>query len=189
MATMADAVKEAIEKRGGKASREEIRSYIDQKYPGQWEPTTLTAHLYGCVVNNPKAYIHHAHARKFLFRREDGSFELYNSEIHGENIWASTEDEEQLTEGEYYEASISLERDLETYLSQHLSSLEPGLILAERQVKTDVGFIDILAKDKAGNVVVIEIKVGEAKDSAIGQVGRYLGWAAKHKASREKVRG
>ena len=68
-------------------------------------------------------------------------------------------------------------------------SLEPGLVLLERQAKTEVGFIDLLAKDKDGNLVVIEIKPGEAKDSAVGQVSRYLGWVARHKAPSGQVRG
>ena len=54
-----------------------------------------------------------------------------------------------------------------------------NLALVGRQFNTDVGRIDILAQDTAGTRVVIEIKVGEAKDSAIGQVARYLGWFAR----------
>ena len=43
----------------------------------------------------------------------------------------------------------------------------------------DVGRIDILAQDAKGQRVVIEVKVGEAKDSAVGQIARYLGWYAR----------
>ena len=60
-----------------------------------------------------------------------------------------------------------------------LDQIEKGLKLIGRQVKTDVGRIDILAEDAKGVRVVIELKVGDAKDSAVGQIARYLGWYAK----------
>ncbi|EHU9474294.1 DUF91 domain-containing protein, partial [Vibrio vulnificus] len=37
------------------------------------------------------------------------------------------------------------------------------------------GRIDILAKDKTGQLVVIELKAGKAKDSALGQLLGYIG--------------
>lgn len=74
------------------------------------------------------------------------------------------------------QASISLERDIEDHLVNNLESLEPGLKLVARQYSTAVGRIDILAEDKNGSRVIIELKVGEAKDSVIGQIARYVGW-------------
>lgn len=47
-----------------------------------------------------------------------------------------------------------------------------------RQFPTEVGRIDILAEDRKGARVIIEVKVGEAEDSVIGQIARYLGWFA-----------
>jgi hypothetical protein len=77
---------------------------------------------------------------------------------------------------EYVESSLSLERDLENHIINHLESLEPGLKLVSRQETIEVGRLDILAKDKAGRTVIIELKAGEAKDAAIGQIARYIGW-------------
>ena len=54
-----------------------------------------------------------------------------------------------------------------------------------RQVSTDVGRVDIEAKDAQGVTTLIEVKVGEAKDAGIGQIARYLGWYQK----KGKVRG
>ncbi len=77
---------------------------------------------------------------------------------------------------EYVESTISLERDLEDHLVDHLESLEPGLILVARQETIEVGRIDILARASDGQTVIIELKAGEARDSAIGQIARYIGW-------------
>jgi len=79
----------------------------------------------------------------------------------------------------FVESSISLERDLEDHLVAHLGALEPGLTLVGRQASTDVGRVDILARSASGETVVIELKVGEARDSAIGQIARYIGWFAR----------
>lgn len=178
--TMAQAVKKYIQAIGGKVTSEQIKHAINAEYPGQWKASTLQAHLYACAANNPKAYIHHPSAEKFLYRKTDGTFELYSEELHGPNEWAPTEGEDEVAEvGELVETSISLERDIEDHLIHNLEAIEKGLKYVSRQFVTDVGRIDILAEDKNGSRVVIEVKVGEAKDSAVGQVARYLGWFAK----------
>lgn len=77
---------------------------------------------------------------------------------------------------EYVESSLSLERDLEDQIVSHLDILEPGLTLVSRQESSDVGRLDLLARDAEGRTVIIELKAGEAKDSSIGQIARYIGW-------------
>jgi len=79
---------------------------------------------------------------------------------------------------EYVESSLSLERDLEDQIVSHLELLEPGLTLVSRQESSEVGRLDLLARDHEGSTVIIELKAGEAKDSSIGQIARYLGWYA-----------
>lgn len=79
---------------------------------------------------------------------------------------------------EYVESSLSLERDLEDQIVNHLNVLEPGLTLISRQESSDVGRLDLLARDAEGCMVIIELKAGEAKDSSIGQIARYIGWYA-----------
>ena len=80
MATMKQAIKEAFEQSEGALSKEVIRQFVDERYPGIWQPATLTAHLYACAINNPKSYIHHPHAKRFLYKNADGTFELYDEE-------------------------------------------------------------------------------------------------------------
>lgn len=180
MTTMAQAIKKFLEARGAPASSQEIRRHIEAEYAGQWQPRTLQAHLYGCVVNNPKAYVHHPSSERFLYKSRDGTFELYSEHLHGPNAWAPTGDDSDIESvEELVETSISLERDIEDHLIHHLEGIEKGLAYVDRQVVVDVGRIDILAKDANGQRVVIEVKVGEAKDSAVGQIARYLGWYAR----------
>lgn len=80
---------------------------------------------------------------------------------------------------EYVESSLSLERDLEDQILNHLEVLEPGLTLISRQESSNVGRLDLLARDSEGRTVIIELKAGEAKDSSIGQIARYMGWYAR----------
>lgn len=77
---------------------------------------------------------------------------------------------------EYVESSLSLERDLEDHIIGHLDALEAELELVSRQETIEVGRLDLLAKDRNGETVIIELKAGEAKDAAIGQIARYMGW-------------
>ncbi|MFX1739227.1 endonuclease NucS [Paraburkholderia sp. A1RI_3L] len=65
------------------------------------------------------------------------------------------------------------------HLIRKINSLEKGLRFVERQVVSDVGRIETLAQDASGRRVVIELKVGEVKDAAVGQIDRYLGWYAR----------
>ena len=178
MATMSQALKEAIEEGAGPLSRDAIRQSVESRYPGKWQPGTLSAHLYACAINNPKAYVHHPSAERFLYRRADGTFELYDEKAHGPNIWAPDRAEDGSEQA--VEASISLERDIEDQLVQQLDALEEGLTFVERQAECDVGRVDIVGRGADGATVVVELKVGEAKDSAIGQIARYIGWHQRH---------
>ena len=73
------------------------------------------------------------------------------------------------------EFSVSLEKDLHNYLSNRLNEIEKDLAMVGVEYGTSAGFIDILAKDSIGNYVVIELKAGKAKDSALGQLLGYMG--------------
>ncbi len=92
--------------------------------------------------------------------------------------------------------SLSLEKDLEKYLSKRLDILENGLRLVESpQYPIDYEgkrwLIDILAKDKNDNLVIIELKAGIAKEAAYAQISKYIAVLKKtHPDAREKkVRG
>jgi RecB family endonuclease NucS len=90
-----------------------------------------------------------------------------------------------------YEISLSMERDLQTFLLNDLTQIEPGLKLIDqgKEYQIDVGRIDILAKDKNNKFVVIELKAGKAKDDALGQVLGYMGYISEKLANNKPVRG
>lgn len=75
------------------------------------------------------------------------------------------------------EASLSLEKDLHSYLAAKVQEIESGLKLVEGGVEfqTETGRIDLLAKDSDDRMVVIERKAGKAKDRAIGQLLGHMG--------------
>src|SRR5438105_7741018 len=75
------------------------------------------------------------------------------------------------------EASVSLEKDLHSYLAARVNEIESGLTLVDNGVEyqTEAGRIDLLAKDENGHLVVIELKAGKAKDNALGQLLGYMG--------------
>lgn len=66
--------------------------------------------------------------------------------------------------------------------------IEEGVLLSQ-QYRTDVGPIDILAKDKqTGSYVVIELKRNQTSDDTVGQLARYMGWVKVNKQDKD-VRG
>lgn len=87
--------------------------------------------------------------------------------------------------------ALAVEQYLEDILVAQWDSLDWGADLEYigRQVPCGtLGRIDILARDRAtGDFVVIELKRDQTDDEVIGQLSRYMGWAADHKAASEGV--
>lgn len=94
---------------------------------------------------------------------------------------------------------MPLEQYLENYMVKNWDLIDFGENLTMyrdedgapcTQYATDVGVIDILAKDAENNFVVIELKRAESGNNAVGQVLKYMGWVAEKLASHgQKVRG
>jgi hypothetical protein len=91
-----------------------------------------------------------------------------------------------------------MEKQLEEFIVENWEESEFGKtldliyedgVLVSQQYKTDIGIIDVLAKDKAtGAYVVIELKRNQSSDDTVGQVLRYMGWVSE-KFKGSKVRG
>jgi endonuclease len=72
---------------------------------------------------------------------------------------------------------FELERHLQSELRREIDQLEIGLEVIDEGLERSVesGFIDILARDITGKLVVIELKAGMAKREAVGQIAGYMG--------------
>ena len=69
-----------------------------------------------------------------------------------------------------------------TELGKKYDLIEENDEVVSQQFKTDIGRIDILAKDKrGGQLVVIELKKDQTSDDTVGQLTRYMGWLEEHK--------
>jgi|GEM_PF-3182446 len=94
---------------------------------------------------------------------------------------------------------MPLEEYLEEYIVRNWDTINFGEALQlyvdedgspAQQYTTDVGVIDILAKDAGGNFVVIELKRAESGYKVVGQVLNYMGWVmAKLAQDGQRVRG
>jgi hypothetical protein len=196
-------------------TRDGIYDALDKTYPTKpWKRNTIYLHLIAFSVNHPQRKHHRQTEGKcFLFWDGDRGFRKWMPERDG--TWtlnadgivqagedgasaqafviAPAEPEDSTVPGPI---SLSIERDLEECLIQNLAMLEAGLSIYRdgdvdgRQLDTGaVGIIDILAIDKSGGFVVIELKAGRAADSVCGQILGYISWVRKELAAGKKVRG
>ena len=104
-------------------------------------------------------------------------------------------DVDETEEDEIISDTFAREQDLQQYLVCNLNAIEPGLRLYEDEGLTGIEFdaggrrIDILAVDKDGAFVVIELKVSKGHDRVIGQLLRYTGWIEENMDTDKPVRG
>lgn len=67
----------------------------------------------------------------------------------------------------------------ETQLGKRFDLIYEDGEMRSQQYRTDIGPIDILAKDKeTGEYVVIELKKDQTSDDTVGQLARYMGWVS-----------
>ena len=82
--------------------------------------------------------------------------------------------------------TFALESHLRDFLAKNLTTVEPGLRLYSAGGRTGVEFtidngrIDVLAVDRQGRHVVIELKLSRGRNRALGQLLYYMGWVDKH---------
>jgi len=203
--TPSDAVKEAFEALGGVQRSSTVVRWINDQYPNRWSDEKLRNYLRGCSVNHPVAISYHPHFPRFLYNRGVGEFELYSKERHGvfddrgypegqisENVTAADEIREIAQEIEGGN-EFAYEAHLRDYLARNLNLLEPGLALWTGNERGSVEYpidgrrIDILAKDRDGVPVIVELKLSRGHERTLGQVLYYRG-KLKHLLGLPRVR-
>lgn len=196
MTTCAQAIQEVFKSKDQILTTKQIIDAVEGKYQGKWKEVTIRTHTMGCSVNHSSSKWYPSFP-KFLYTVSPGRVRLYDREKDGEfeiGSKSGAEAEEVPTEEDALEVTLSLERDLQEYLSRDLSQLEPGLQLytedelTGREVSTEAGKIDILAKDKKDTLVVIELKASQASYSALGQILSYMA-SIKNELGAKSVRG
>jgi len=194
MATCAQAIKEAFKDKAQILSTKQIIDAVQKKYPDKWKEVTIRTHTMGCSVNHSSSKYYPSFP-KFLYTVAPGKVRLYDPEKDGDFPKAhNVLEDEIVSEEDALEVTLSLERDLQEYLCRDLTQLESGLRLFKeegligREVSTEAGKIDILAKDSNNNLVVIELKASQASYGVLGQILSYIA-SIKKELKGENVRG
>lgn len=186
-------------------------AWFRTNYP-EIKSNTVEMHVEGMSVNNSLRK-HHPSVRAgsghdLFYKEGPGRFRLwdkdhdpkprYKADIEAgdkasEEEWDETDEEVRIvTEGS---DTFAYERDLQNYLARNLHHLEAGLRLYEDEGLTGIEYnaggrrIDILAIDKNGRFVVVELKVSRGYDRVIGQLLRYMGWVEANLCEGKPVRG
>jgi hypothetical protein len=195
MPTCADAIKEVFKSQDQILTTKQIIDAVQRKYPEKWKEVTIRTHTTGCSVNHSSSKWYPSF-RKFLYTVGPGKVRLYDPEKDGDFNSQSQNslEEEAPTEEAALETTLSLERDLQEYLSRDLGRLEPGLRLFTdeglpgREVSTEAGKIDILAKDREDRLVVVELKASKASYGVLGQILSYMA-SIRNELGAKSIRG
>jgi endonuclease len=187
---------------GQSFTRQEAIDWFTHHYP-KIKTGTIHCHLIRLSTNAPTRLHYNAkpHEDDAFFQLDGAHFRLYDpghdpAPIHEatakcDATLAMEEDTEPAGSSEF-----AYEADLRNYLAKNLSIIEPGLKLYQDEgitgVEFPVGgrFIDVLAVDAKGGLVVIELKVSRGYDRMVGQLMRYMAWIRKNQAEPgQQVRG
>ena len=85
------------------------------------------------------------------------------------------------------EVAETLERDIEQCITQNPNLIGPELKLIGSQKRTDDGRLDVLFEDRAGNLIVVEVKLGRIGRDAVQQTKNYMRYLRDR--DRKKVSG
>ena len=208
---MHDFAKERL-KRGQIFEKNDAVVWFREKYP-KIKSKTVQMHVEGMAVNSTNRK-HHPNIRPgtgfdLFYKLEPNRYRLWDKEndpkpVYRDNLLQAQSQSDPLEHGEDEgepdsagDREFAFEKDLRNYLAQNLQVLESGLRLYEDEDREFTGiefpvggrFIDILAVDRDGGLVVIELKVSRGYDRVIGQLLRYMAWITKHLGNGRPVRG
>lgn len=189
-------------------TKQDAISWFAQKYP-KIKVGTVTAHLTR-LSTNARSRTHYSAKPgddDVLYQIDGSHYRHYRPGQDPAPIYPASpvaeargvpegEDEEPISAPSSAGSEFAYETDLRDYLAKNLTKLEAGLRLYEEEgitgIEFPVGgrFIDILATDSKGGLVVVELKVSRGYDRVIGQLMRYVAWIKKNLAEpNQNVRG
>jgi len=148
--------------------------------PVNWQPPK----------SKTKSYLRDDHL--FLESRRRTPKELLTAEINKIQFisYANIEDYEELEQAGY-------EKDMGDMIMEKPHLIEEGFIPTAREYSVEHGFIDILGKDSANNLMILELKARKAGVSAVKQLRRYIqdmentdnDYLREVEAEKKKIRG
>ena len=117
----------------------------------------------------PKSY------KNKLGKKNGGSTEQ-DEIVEKDRVFVLSEDKPKECENIPY----AKEKEIEDLLEEHIEILVQDAFIIGRQVMTGHGlWIDLLALDKDGDLVIIELKKAKAKYKVTGQIWHYFTWIKK----------
>ena len=195
--------------KGQIVTRQQVVAWFKERYP-KVKQGTVTSHLIRMSTNAPSR-VHYGVKPgddDVFFQMNSGQYCLYDAGVHppplrkgeaGGRRRPDPDPDPDDGNDNCGGSEFAYEHDLRDYLARNLNVIEPGLRLYEDEddgsvtgIEFPAGgrFIDILAVDRAGNYVVIELKVSRGYDRVVGQLLRYLTWIEKnHTDPGQTVRG
>ena len=198
---------------GKEVQTSQVVDWFAANYP-KIKSNTVSMHVEGFATNNARHRSHHDHIREgtgwdLLYKVASRRFRLWDPSTDPAPMYdlgslpeAAARDadaEFDPDESNDYDPNtireFAYERDLQNYLARNIGVIEPGLKVYEddgfKAIEYDAGGrrIDILAIDRKGQFVVIELKASKAYDRVVGQISRYMAWVSTHMESKGTVRG
>jgi len=153
--------------------QDELQNLIDElsystedQRRGRPNPSKLR--IDGDLRNNLSSY--KSAVQKYARFRQDVELEITRSEI----VEPALGNEARIADTD---RAFSMEKDLQAALRKEIGQLEDGLVIVDGGSEKTIpsGRIDILAKDRDGSLVVIELKAVKAQRDALAQLLAYMG--------------
>lgn len=165
-------------------TKAQIFAWVNTVYKGNdFHPGTLYHQLRRSCANRPSAHAYRT-PKIIVYDETTKTYARADSDIAAKNSLTSLSDQDYSAENaddeadELGDSTFALEGHLRDYLAKNLNCLEKGLELwsiSPPSVEFSISGrrIDILAKDKDGCPVIIELKLNKGYDRVIGQALLY----------------
>jgi hypothetical protein len=157
-----------------------IKAYFNTEIPRYGDSFVFKAYKVD-VLENHITYLNSDSNEKLTQKVIEADLDTINDYYKRLFTENSSAIEPQISQGLFY-----MEKQLEDFIVHNWDKtklsekynliIEDGELISQ-QYRTDIGPIDILAKDKGkDNYVVIELKKNQTSDDTVGQLTRYMGW-------------